>query len=113
MIISYIPQTFLAREMIISNEQIRRNATESKCSGVYGINPPLRRCWIYDPIVSVYFKVDTRLIVLENERIDRREAIARFEAKAERKFEQIDSKLDRLLEAVLFNHSQNGNGQRK
>ena len=66
-------------------------------------------------IVSVYFKVDTRLIVLENERTDRREAIARFEAKAERKFEQIDSKLDRLLEAVLYNHSpaSNGTGPRK
>ena len=45
--------------------------------------------------------------------IDRRESIARFEAKAERKFEQIDSKLDRLLEAVLYNHSQNVNGLRK
>lgn len=66
-------------------------------------------------IVSVYFKVDTRLIVLENDRIERREAIARFEAKAERKFELIDNKLDRLLEAVLYNHSPtgNGNGQRK
>lgn len=64
-------------------------------------------------IVSVYFKVDTRLVILEDDRIERREAIARFETKAERKFELIDSKLDRLLEAVMYNYGTNGNGQRK
>jgi len=61
-------------------------------------------------IISVYFKVDTRLILLENDRVERREAIVRFEQKAERKFELIDAKLDRLLEAVVGNHGSNGNG---
>ena len=61
-------------------------------------------------IVSVYFKVDTRLVLLEADRIERREAIARFKQKAERKFELIDAKLDKLLEAVVGNNS-NGNGK--
>lgn len=61
-------------------------------------------------IISVYFKVDTRLILLENDRVERREAIVRFEQKAERKFELIDEKLDRLLEAVVGNYGSNGNG---
>ena len=52
-------------------------------------------------VASVYHKVDARLQMLEAERIERRETVAKFEAKAERKFEQIDTKLDRLLEAVL------------
>lgn len=56
-------------------------------------------------IISVYFKVDTRLILLENDRIERRETIAKFEQKTERKFDQIDSKLDKLLEAVIGSHS--------
>ena len=64
-------------------------------------------------IMSVYFKVDNRLVILEEDRIERTKVIEKFEAKAERKFEQIDTKLDRLLEAVLYNHSPNGNGQRK
>ena len=61
-------------------------------------------------IISVYFKVDTRLILLENDRVERREATIRFEQKAERKFELIDAKLDKLLEAVVGNNS-NGNGK--
>lgn len=65
-------------------------------------------------IISVYFKVDTRLVLLENDRVERREAITRFEQKAERKFELIDTKLDRLLEAVIGNHGSYGNnGNRK
>lgn len=61
-------------------------------------------------IMSVYFKVDTRLALLEADRIERREVITRFEQKAERKFELIDAKLDKLLEAVVGNNS-NGNGK--
>lgn len=69
-------------------------------------------------IISVYFKVDTRLILLENDRIERRETIAKFEQKTERKFDQIDSKLDKLLEAVIGSQSytngyRNSNGQKR
>lgn len=61
-------------------------------------------------IMSVYFKVDTRLALLEADRIERREVITAHEQKAERKFELIDAKLDKLLEAIVGNNS-NGNGK--
>jgi len=61
-------------------------------------------------IVSVYYKVDTRLIVLENHNIERKVYVERLEEKIDRKFVSIDNKLDRLLEAVAVNHGNQQSG---
>jgi len=52
-------------------------------------------------IVSVYYKVDTRLIVLENDKQDRKEYFNRYEAKSDDQFKEISRKLDKLTEVWL------------
>ena len=47
-------------------------------------------------ILSMYFKLDTRISLVENDSISRREAVQ----KIERRFEIIDMKLDRVIERL-------------
>ena len=64
-------------------------------------------------LVSVYYRVDTRLVILETDKSERRVYVDRLEDKIDRKFLLIDGKLDRLLEAIAVTHNgipSNGNG---
>lgn len=83
----------------------RRNQTEQRwvIKKEFSVGDGIAILFAFLTIVSVYYKVDTRLIVLENADQARRVHIDRFESKADRKFDQIDSKLDQLLIAVSAN----------
>jgi hypothetical protein len=65
-------------------------------------------------LVSVYYRVDNRLVILETDKAERRVYVDRLEDKIDRKFLLIDGKLDRLLEAVVVTNGavHNGNGRK-